>query len=110
MLRALERHQANEARVIPILLRPVDWTNAPFAGLQALPTSAKPITSWRNRDEALKNVAVCIRRAVEDLSSLAASAPRADLPPVWNAPYPRNYFLIGRDKLLVHLRRQLQAG
>ena len=27
--RALQRHQANEARVIPILLRSVDWQNTP---------------------------------------------------------------------------------
>jgi len=46
MQRALERHQANEARVVPILLRPVDWHGAPFAHLQALPTDVKPITSW----------------------------------------------------------------
>src|SRR6266849_3948169 len=52
MKRALARHQANEARVIPILLRPVDWHNAPFAHLQALPTDAKAITSWPNPDEA----------------------------------------------------------
>ena len=30
MQRALERHQANEARVIPILLRPVDWNKRSF--------------------------------------------------------------------------------
>src|SRR2546423_10920382 len=30
MKRALERHQAGEARVIPILVRPVDWKGAPF--------------------------------------------------------------------------------
>jgi hypothetical protein len=45
MQRALQRQQANEARVVPILLRPVDWHNAPFAHLQALPTAGKPITS-----------------------------------------------------------------
>src|SRR6266496_2569771 len=38
MKRALERDAANEARVVPILVRPVDWTDAPFAHLQALPT------------------------------------------------------------------------
>ena len=48
MQRALQRHQANEARVIPILLRSVDWKGAPFEHLQALPTGAKPITSWSN--------------------------------------------------------------
>jgi len=47
---------------------------------------------------------------IEDLSSLAASAPRAALPPVWNVPYPRNSFFIGRDELLTRLRTHLQAG
>ena len=110
MQRALERHQANEARVIPILLRPVDWNNAPFAHLQALPTGAKPITSWRNRDAAFTDVAAGIRRVIEDLSSLSASAPRGALPPVWNIPYPRNSFFIGRDDILTRLHTQLQAG
>src|SRR6266699_2847015 len=110
MQRALERHQANEARVIPILLRPVDWKGAPFAHLQALPIGAKPITKWSNRDEAFTNVAAGIRRVIEDLSSLQASAPRAALPLVWNVPYPRNSFFIGRDEILTRLRTQLQAG
>src|SRR5690348_12620457 len=45
MQRALERDAAGEARIIPILVRPVDWKSAPFAHLQALPTDAKPIAS-----------------------------------------------------------------
>src|SRR5437868_1226039 len=50
--RALQRDAANEARVIPILLRPVaDWEKAPFARLAVLPTNARPITTWRNRDQ-----------------------------------------------------------
>ena len=28
--RAMERHEAGEARVIPIILRPCDWQRAPF--------------------------------------------------------------------------------
>ncbi len=110
MQRALERHQANEARVIPILLRPVDWNNAPFAYLQALPTDAKPITTWRNRDAAFTDVAAGIRRVIEDLSSLQASAPRAALPSMWNVPYPRNSFFIGRDDIITRLHEQLKAG
>jgi hypothetical protein len=31
MRRALERHDAGEARVIPVILRPVNWHEAPFA-------------------------------------------------------------------------------
>src|SRR5712692_6155122 len=92
MERALQRHQANEARVIPILLRPVDWHDAPFAHLQPLPTNGTSVTSWSNPDEAFADVAAGIRRAIEDVSQLSVSVPRATLPPVWNVPYPRNPF------------------
>ncbi|MCY6492231.1 NACHT domain-containing protein [Leptolyngbya sp. GGD] len=62
--RAMERHQAKEAIVIPVLLRPVDWQGAPFSQLQALPQNGKPITTWKNRDEAFQNVATGIRYAI----------------------------------------------
>src|SRR5436305_14472561 len=42
MLRAIERHERGEARVIPVLLRPVYYQKAPIAKLQALPTNRKP--------------------------------------------------------------------
>jgi len=60
--RAMERHDSGAARVIPILLRDVDWTGAPFGKLQALPQDAKPVTSWPNQDEAFANVARGIRQ------------------------------------------------
>jgi hypothetical protein len=72
MKRALERHKANEAHVIPIILREVDWQGAPFGKLQALPEGANPVTSsyWPNRDEAFANVAKGIRiRALSEASS-----------------------------------------
>lgn len=69
MKRALERHAVGEARVVPILVRPVDWTGAPFAHLRALPTDAKPISSWQDEDRALADVAAGIRRVIEDVLS-----------------------------------------
>ncbi len=110
MQRALERHEAGEARVVPILVRPVDWKGAPFAHLQALPTDAKPIASWRSQDRALADVAAGIRRVIKDVPLLAVSAPRAALPTIWNVPYPRNPFFLGRDVELAQLRSHLQAG
>ncbi|MHC5723945.1 MAG: TIR domain-containing protein, partial [Nostoc sp.] len=65
--RAMERHESGEARVIPVILRPVDWTNAPFGRLQALPNNAKPITSWENQDLAFANVVKGIRLVCEEL-------------------------------------------
>ncbi len=69
MKRALELHHTGQTRVLPILLRPVDWRDAPFATLQMLPTGAKPITTWNNQDEALDDVARGIRDVVNSLRS-----------------------------------------
>jgi TIR domain len=74
MKQALELHESGQATVIPIILRPVDWTGAPFGRLQALPESAKPITKWQDRDEAFASVARGVRRAVEALSDSRSGA------------------------------------
>jgi TIR domain/Trypsin-like peptidase domain len=64
LARAMARHEAGEARVVPIILRPVDWRAAPFAKLQALPTDAKPITDWHPRDKGWADVALGLDRAI----------------------------------------------
>ena len=71
MKRAIERHECGEARVIPVILRPVYWQQAPFGKLQALPQSAKPITDpgWHDIDRALYNVTEAIYKTVEDLAT-----------------------------------------
>ena len=68
MKRAMERHEAGEALVIPIILRPVDWEEVPFGKLQALPRDAMAVTLWENQDEAFTNIARGIKKAVKDLN------------------------------------------
>jgi tetratricopeptide (TPR) repeat protein len=67
MRRALERHKEGTCRVIPIILRPTYWEDAPFSSIQLLPTNAKPITSWPNPDEAFQDVVTEISRTIKDL-------------------------------------------
>jgi predicted DNA-binding transcriptional regulator YafY len=67
MCRALERHKAGDSRVIPVILRPVDWKETPIGDIQALPANGKPVTTWRNRDEAFHNVAKGIAEVVKVL-------------------------------------------
>jgi hypothetical protein len=67
MKRALERHEAGDARVIPIILRPVDWQGAPIGKLQALPKNGRPLSSWRDKGQGFASVARGIRQVVEDL-------------------------------------------
>jgi hypothetical protein len=75
MRRAIERHLAGEARVIPIIVREVDWHDMPIAedmklgDLQALPKDEKAVTNWSNRDRAWSNVSRGIRDAVDELVS-----------------------------------------
>lgn len=67
MERAMDRHRANEARVVPVILRPVEWQEAPFGRLVALPTDGKPITKWSERAEAFVDISRGIKRVVGEL-------------------------------------------
>jgi internalin A len=65
MTRAMERHEAGEARVIPIILRPVDWRDTPFNKLSWLPQNGEPVTQWGDRDAAWLNVETGIKQVVQ---------------------------------------------
>ena len=69
MQQAIKRHDAGTTRVIPIILRPCDWKDSPFAKLQVLPKDATPVTKWGDRDEAFLNVVQGIRKAVDSLQN-----------------------------------------
>ncbi len=86
--RALERHKAGEARVIPIILRPCDWKNSPLKDLLARPTDGKPITTWANRDEAFLDVVTGIRKVAQDLAAQSPAQPSAGGSPAVSASGP----------------------
>lgn len=77
MERALERHERGEAHVIPIIVRPVDWHDAPFAHLHCLPSDGKPITEWDNQDAAFREITRGIRQILEQRAPSAHPTPRA---------------------------------
>jgi Calcineurin-like phosphoesterase/TIR domain len=78
MMLSVARHDANEATVIPILLKPCDYANAPFAGLKfALQPhhEAPPAVVYArgaDADNAFFLVAGEVRAAVERLRERAA--------------------------------------
>jgi len=87
MSRALERHAEGLARVIPIIIRPCDWQNAPFASLNALPRDGKAITTWPDHDEAWLDVTCGIRRVVGSQQDVAPihtpqAGPQSTTPPI----------------------------
>jgi len=83
---ALQRHAKGDARVIPVILRPVDWQTALFGQLQALPRDGKAVTSWPNPDEAFAQIAAGVRAAVEQklrplAATVTAATPASAQPP-----------------------------
>ncbi|WDE05063.1 toll/interleukin-1 receptor domain-containing protein [Thalassomonas viridans] len=66
MERALNRHQAKSATVIPIILEPCDWMDAPFGKLMATPTDGKPISKFSNIHEAFLDVVTSIKRVIKN--------------------------------------------
>lgn len=67
--RAIARHDAKTACVIPIVLRDCLWQDAPFAKIQGLPKDMRPVVDWPSRDAAFADVARGIKRAVTELAA-----------------------------------------
>lgn len=69
--RALERHDALQAKVIPIILRACMWQQTPFAKLQALPKDGQAVALCSDRDLAFMNVAEGVRQVAKELLETA---------------------------------------
>lgn len=82
MRRAMERHDAGEAVVVPVILRACDWQHSPFKHLNALPSGGKEIAKWASPDDAFLDVVQGLRkllaaRKLRDGSSTPAGIPLA---------------------------------
>ncbi|WP_316159458.1 TIR domain-containing protein [Bradyrhizobium sp. SZCCHNRI3042] len=84
MTRALERHEAGECTVIPVILRPCDWHDAPFGGLLATPKDGKPITQWPDLDTAFLDITQAIKRALKAVGAHRAATAK----PTMASPSP----------------------
>lgn len=79
--RAMERHEAREAVVIPVIVRVCDWHSAPFAKLQALPAEAKPIKKWPDLDEAYQSITDGLKKVLSQTGEGRAIAKPASTGP-----------------------------
>jgi DNA polymerase III delta prime subunit len=52
MQRALQLQQEHATRVIPLLLRPVEWQESEMGTLPSLPSNGVPVTQWPTSDDA----------------------------------------------------------
>ena len=81
MRRALERHAAGTARVVPIIVEECDWkAMRELRQLKAVPTDGKAISAWANPNTAYLNVVQELRRIIEAEAVPTAAAKVADEP------------------------------
>src|SRR6266568_3893551 len=67
MALALQRHQAKEARIIPIILSPCEWEYSPLGKFKPLPSQGTPVTYWKPQETAYHDIAKGIRKVVGDI-------------------------------------------
>ncbi len=115
MEQALARHDAKDARVLPIIARPVDMEGSPFSKLQALPSNGLPINKWTTQDDAFVDIVQGIRKVVDELRATQAkkrpSVPARSSPFLFNQPLsdPKEFYGRVRERETL-LNRTWHAG
>lgn len=72
---ALEKQRTGTVRVVPVLVRPVEFEACPFGHLSPLPSNKVPVSSWRDKDAAWKDVL----KGVRDLMATWSAATKPSL-------------------------------
>lgn len=62
------------ARVLPILVRALDWQHGPLGKLRPLPSDGRPVAKWRDKNAAWGDVTRAVREAVEEERRQPATA------------------------------------
>jgi hypothetical protein len=98
MRKAIERHERKEARVIPVILRPVLWKEPPLGILLPLPDREKPISRWADRDEGYTNVADGVARVAKQLQTESLPDPTAE----------RKAIMANLDQLIANVKTRIE--
>jgi hypothetical protein len=99
MRNALERHDAKDAVVIPVILRECAWHQLPFGNILAATVDGKPVSKFPSLDEGFVQVADAVSRAIEHINTQKAhksgaatssGSPQSALPPTGTVFTPRS--------------------
>lgn len=81
MKRALARHDAGSAKVIPVILRRCHWHDLPFGKLLATPPDGKPVIEFPSLDAGFYEVVGAVKQALNTVRGAPVQAePRAASP------------------------------
>ena len=102
--RAMQRHKDGSATVIPVLLSAANMTGAPFADLQALPSTGEAVADWGDgsrlaKDRAMRDIASGFERVALQLAGLE------EYPPAVRHAMLARYGELERADIAEHLGR-----
>jgi len=80
MGQALHRLAADEARVLPVIIRAIHWQDSPIRALSPLPSDGTPVTMFANRDQAWGFVIGGIRLVILNMAGRNPPSPLQLLP------------------------------
>lgn len=86
MMDALKKEERNEAKVIPIILRPCAWSFSPFAKLQVLPKDGKPVIE--HEDYAFTEIVETVAGICQQKTETPKS--NKSIPDIQNSLSPKN--------------------
>jgi hypothetical protein len=90
MKEALRRHEAGEAKVIPVILRPCDWHDLPFGKLQAATRDGRAVMKFPTLDDGFLEVVQAIKAVLKPKHSGASQTqpPQSSTQPAKSHPVP----------------------
>jgi hypothetical protein len=86
---AQQLEKEHKIKIIPVICRPCDWKNTPFAELNALPKNGKPISDWQNEDTAFFNITEMLRFLIQKPTnpSTSMTKQKKDMPRKFEGKY-----------------------
>ena len=108
--RAIERHQAGEAQMVPVLLRPVNLKPLPLSAFQMFPTGGVAVSLWPNIDSAFEDISQGVMTIVQELKGSAGTAQVgvSNEPRVLDAGIP-NLVTVGKSAIMAVMVRRLSS-
>jgi hypothetical protein len=97
MTKALGRHEAGDARVVPIIIEPCEWKQTPLGKLKAVPRDGKPVSEWTNANNAFLDVTQELRRVVTSERPASRQAASARALPSHEQPTTARRYRVTRE-------------
>lgn len=97
--RALDRHEAGEKLVVPIIVRSCDWEHPPLRRLPPVPKNGLPISRWMEKDDAWADVAQAVRVRLDSRSEppLVPGSQRCKILFLSANPEPKSPLAVDRE-------------